>query len=112
MNTDTADQRRDLRSYAIGFALAMLLTAAAFALVLWSPWPRPVVLACVAVLALVQVVVHLRWFLHIDLGRQKREDLQLILFSALLLLLMAGGTLWVLANLAQRMMPMAVPSWG
>ena len=70
---------------------------------------RSGVLAVIAVLVLVQVLVHLRYFLHIDFSRQKREDLQLILFSALILLLMAGGTLWVLANLAERMMPMAMP---
>ncbi len=50
-----------------------------------------------------QVVAQVGWFLHIDLSRQKREDLQLILFSTLILILMAGGTIWVLADLARRM---------
>ena len=58
----------------------------------------------IAVFALVQIVVHLRYFLHIDLGKQKREDLQLILFSTFLLAIMAGGTIWIMANLQMRMM--------
>lgn len=64
---------------------------------------RDATLAVIALFALIQVVVQVRWFLHIDLSRQKREDLQLILFSTLLLILMAGGTVWVLADLGRRM---------
>lgn len=102
--------RRDLSAYVKGLLWAAALSASAFALVAWDLLDRSTTLALVAVLALVQVVVHLRWFLHIDLSRQKREDLQLILFSVLILCLMAGGTIWVLGNLQDRMMmPMTLP---
>ena len=56
--------------------------------------------------ALVQMLVHFRFFLHIGF-RQKREDLQLLLFSALLLTIVVAGTIWIMASLAQRM---AMPS--
>ena len=59
--------------------------------------------ATIGAFALVQLVVHLRFFLHIDLSHQKREDLQLILFSVLLLAIMALGTIWIMGNLATRM---------
>jgi cytochrome o ubiquinol oxidase operon protein cyoD len=52
--------------------------------------------------ALVQMLVHFRFFLHIGF-RQNREDLQLLLFSALLLTIMVAGTVWIMASLAQRM---------
>jgi cytochrome o ubiquinol oxidase operon protein cyoD len=52
--------------------------------------------------ALAQILMHFRFFLHIGL-RQKREDLQLLLFSALLLTIMVSGTIWIMASLAQRM---------
>ncbi len=55
-------------------------------------------------LALVQAVVHFRCFLHIDLSARPRDDLQLILFSTLIIALMVGGTLVVLFNLRMRMM--------
>ena len=58
----------------------------------------------VLVLALIQVIVHMRCFLHISLKRSARADLQLILFSAMIILLMVGGTLVVLFNLSARMM--------
>ena len=93
----------DLRRYLTGFGLAVLLTALSFAVAIWQPFGRVGSFAGLAVLALVQVAVHFRFFLHIDLSRQRREDLQLILFTVLIIALMAGGTLWVLGNLMARM---------
>ena len=95
----------ELRAYLVGFALALLLTIVPFAAVAFDLAARTTALAVAGVLGLVQIVVHFRFFLHIDLGRQKREDLQLILFSTLLLAIMAGGTIWIMLNLYGRMMP-------
>ena len=89
--------------FLVGFAAALALTLAAFALVLWGGLSRGTTIATIGAFALVQMIVHLRFFLHIDLSRQKREDLQLILFSVLLLAIMAVGTIWIMGNLATRM---------
>ena len=114
-----AAERHDLHSYLWGLVLALALTAVPFALVRWpalaqlltglpfapAPWQAPArgpVLRVVGVLALVQMAVHFRFFLHIGL-RRKREDLLLILFSALMLVIMVAGTLWIMANLGLRM---------
>ena len=94
---------QEVRGYLIGFMLALLLTVVPFALVAWGELSRPVVLLVIMVFGLAQVVVQFRYFLHLDLSRQKREDLLLVLFSALLLSIMAGGTIWIMANLAHRM---------
>jgi len=97
------EHRREFRSYVWGIGLALGLTIVPFALVHWGLLSRNESLATIGVFAFVQVVVHFRFFLHIDLAKQQREDLQLILFSALLLLIMGCGTLWIMANLASRM---------
>ncbi|MHA6720419.1 hypothetical protein ACX40Y_13325 [Sphingomonas sp. RS6] len=55
-------------------------------------------------LALVQMIVQFRCFLHISLQRSARDDLRLILFSTLIVALMVGGTLVILFNLRMRMM--------
>lgn len=96
--------RKELRSYVIGLALAVVLSVAAFGCVAWSGLPRTSQLWIVAACAIVQIVVHFRYFLHIDLSRSKRDDLQLILFSFLIVVLMVAGTLWILLNLHARMM--------
>jgi len=51
-----------------------------------------------------QIVVHMRNFLHLSFsGGQSREDLLLVLFSATLLVIMAGGTWYIMSNLSGRM---------
>lgn len=104
MNPNDHEYRAELRSYRVGLGAALVLTVMPFALVAFLDWSTGAALSVIAVFALVQIVVHLRYFLHIDLGKQKREDLQLILFSTLLLAIMAGGTIWIMANLQMRMM--------
>ncbi len=91
------------RSYVTGYLVSLALTAPPFALVAWGDEPRSVLWWVIGGCALAQIAAHFRWFLHIRLRGQAREDLQLILFSALILVLMAGGTIWIMANLAQRM---------
>lgn len=98
------EHARELRSYIVGFGLALLLSIIPFALVAWGGIARIISLWIIAAFALVQIIVHFRFFLHIDLSEQKREDLQLILFSALLFAIMSGGTIWIMYNLHMRMM--------
>ena len=93
----------DLRAYIIGFVLAVILTVLSFGLALTQLPGTVGTYIGIAVLAIVQIIVHLRFFLHIDLSRQKREDLQLILFAVLIIVIVVGGTLWILGNLMQRM---------
>lgn len=97
-------KRSDLVTYGVGYVLALLLTGAAFAVVAWGWATGATALGIIFTLALVQAVVHFRCFLHIDLRRSSRDDLQLILFSTLIVCLMVGGTLVVLLNLRMRMM--------
>ena len=102
----TDEERRERQSYHTGLVASVLLTAVPFVLVTTGVAGRGVTLAVIALFAIVQIVAQVRYFLHIDLSRQKREDLQLILFSTLILTLMSGGTIWVLADLARRMTPL------
>ncbi len=99
-----SERARETVSYAIGYVLALALTAAAFAVVHWPSFPARTTLAIVLALALLQMVVHFRFFLHISLRKSARHDLLLILFSSLIILLMVSGTLVILFNLRSRMM--------
>ena len=103
------EARAERLSYLIGFGLATVLSGIPFALVAAGAFGRTATLWAIGLAALAQVVVHFRFFLHIDFSRQKREDLQLILFTALILLLMCGGTLWILFDLHARMGPGTAP---
>jgi len=97
-------ERRETLTYVAGYALALLLTLAAFGLVYLRVLDGQEAFYTLLGLGLVQMLVHFRCFLHIDLQRSARADLMLLLFSSLIVALMVGGTLVVLSNLQQRMM--------
>ena len=102
MKGDRAEYTRELRGYILGYGLAILLTLVPFGLLNWHVLAEYGLYLAIGVCALVQVIVHFRFFLHIDPPRQNVDDLHLILFSALLLFFMIAGTIWILSSLAAR----------
>jgi cytochrome o ubiquinol oxidase subunit IV len=105
MQTPTTDPAESLqRPYLLGFVLALVLTGIPFGLVVAGLLPPFTTLVVIAVLAVVQVLVHLRFFLHIDLQTTPRENLLALFFAAVLIFLMVGGTLWIMLDLNARMM--------
>ncbi len=97
-------ERRETMTYVIGYALALVLTVAAFGLVYLGLLGGRQAFYTVLGLGLAQMLVHFRCFLHIDLKRSARADLMLLVFSTLIVALMVGGTLVILTNLQHRMM--------
>jgi cytochrome o ubiquinol oxidase operon protein cyoD len=100
--SQVAEHARERRQYLWGYGLAIALTLIPFGLVNWPVLSRHELYLAIGGFALAQIVVHFRCFLHIDPPRQKTDDLQLILFSGLLLFFMIAGTIWILASLAAR----------
>jgi cytochrome o ubiquinol oxidase subunit IV len=94
--------RKDLSSYVSGLVLALILTAVPFALVYWHAMTTASLLLAIGIFALVQAMVHFRFFLHVD-PRRNVDELLLVLFSTTILVMMAGGTVWILGNLHLRM---------
>ena len=102
--TSPRTERTETLTPVLGYGLALLLTVTAFALAHFRIIAGRGGFYSVLGLGLLQMFVHFRCFLHIDLKRSARADLQLILFSGLIIALMVGGTLVVLFNLRMRMM--------
>ena len=98
------EYRREFRSYLMGLLLALALSCVAFAVVAWRLATPTVALWIVFGLALLQSIAHFKYFLRIDFRKSVREDLQLILFASLIVLLVVGGTFIIMLNLRHRMM--------
>ena len=98
------ERTRDLQMYIAGFIGAVTLTTLSFIIAIFQPFGPVFCFSSIAVLAVLQLIVHLRFFLHIDLSRQKNDELQLILFTGLIITIMIAGTVWLLGNLMMRMM--------
>lgn len=100
--SERAEHARELRQYLWGYGLAIALTLVPFGLVNWSVLSRYGLYLAIGGFALAQAIVHFRCFLHINPPKQNTDDLQLILFSGLLLFFMIAGTIWILASLGTR----------
>jgi cytochrome o ubiquinol oxidase operon protein cyoD len=96
-----------VRSYLIGLGLAVLLTATSFYIahthLVWQP-SIPVALA---VLAIAQMGVHLVFFLHITTGPDNTNNVMALAFGVMIVVLLIGGSLWIMAHLNHNMMPMS-----
>jgi cytochrome o ubiquinol oxidase subunit IV len=92
------------RSYLTGLALALVLTAIPFALVYFKLLGGAALLSVIAAAAIIQILVHLGYFLHLNLTDAPRENLLALCFAALVIFLMVGGSLWIMFDLHHRMM--------
>ena len=95
-----------LRDYAIGFALSVVLTAIPFWLVMARPLDAAVTAAAIMVLAVIQIVVHMIFFLHMTPKAEGGWSLISLLFTIIVVAIMLSGSLWVMYHLNTNMMPM------
>ncbi len=93
-----------LGGYVAGFVLSVLLTAAAFGLVVGGLLPRQTALIALAALAFVQIIVHIVFFLHINTSREQRWNAMALGYTALAAFFLIGGTMWVMHNVSMNMM--------
>ncbi|MGF6574973.1 cytochrome bo3 quinol oxidase subunit 4 [Paraburkholderia fungorum] len=91
-------------SYIVGFVLSVILTAAAFVLATNGVLTGNHALLAIAGLALVQIVVHLVFFLHMNSSSAQRWNVTAFGFTVLTAVILIGGTLWVMHNVAMNMM--------
>ena len=96
--------RRLRADYLKGFAAALLPTAIPFGLAVSGVLAPGATLGTIAALAVVQILVHLRYFLHLDLTQIRNEKVATLAFTGILLFLMIGGSLWIMSDLSARMM--------
>lgn len=94
------------RGYLAGFALAVVLTAVPFWLVMsGAAGPLATAIAIFACAA-VQIVVHVIFFLHLDTKAEGGWNLIAFAFTVVVVAIVLGGSLWIMYHLNTNMMPM------
>jgi cytochrome o ubiquinol oxidase operon protein cyoD len=91
--------------YIVGLFLAALITAVAFFLVGTALVWRPSIPVALLVLAVAQMGVHLVFFLHITTGPDNYNNVLALAFGVLIVGLIMIGSLWIMTNVADNMMP-------
>jgi len=95
----------DALVYSIGLVLAVILTATSFWVANTSLiWPPGVPLG-LTVLAIAQMGIHLVFFLHITTGPDNTNNVLALAFGILIVFLVVVGSLWIMNNLNDNLMP-------
>lgn len=94
------------REYVIGFLLSVVLTAIPFALVMTNAFADTRITAGIVMLcAIVQIVVHMIYFLHMNTKSENGWTLMALIFTAILVVIVLAGSLWVMYHMNLNMMP-------
>jgi HlyD family secretion protein len=95
-----------IKSYLIGFGLAILLTITSFLVSRTSLVWEPSIPVALVVLAIAQMGVHLVFFFHITTGPDHVNNVLALAFGVLIVFLVLLGSLWIMANLHHNLAPM------
>lgn len=93
-----------VRSYLTGFVLSVILTAVPFWLVMSGGLAHPATLALILLFAVVQIVVHLKYFLHLDFTTEGRINSFSFLFTTMVIVLLVGLSIWIITTADGLMM--------
>lgn len=97
------------KGYLTGFVLSAILTAIPFWLVMAGVLSMQTTAIVVVVLAFAQIVVHTIFFLHVNTKAEGGWTLVALVFTAIMVLIVISGSLWIMYHLHGNMMPMAPP---
>jgi cytochrome o ubiquinol oxidase subunit IV len=93
-----------LKSYIVGFALSIILTFMSFGCVMSGAVPHDLVVPGIMVLCVAQVLVQLVFFLHLSAKPGQSDNLQIGVFTVLIIAIIVVGSLWVMHNMNEYMM--------
>ena len=104
--TVAGESHASVKSYLVGFVLSVILTAIPFGLVMnqgHHGFGAETVLAAILLLAVVQVFVHIVYFLHMDRSAEQRWNVLAFSFTILILVIVVAGSVWIMHNATSNM---------
>jgi cytochrome o ubiquinol oxidase operon protein cyoD len=94
--------------YMTGFVLSVILTAIPFWIVLAKVFDKSSTTALVVLaFAVVQIVVHMIYFLHMNTKAEGGWSMLALVFTLVLVVIAMSGSIWVMYHLNTNMMPMS-----
>lgn len=99
----TAFNQGSLRVYLFGFIASIILTLIPFELITHKTANHFVILSIIVALAIIQILVHLVFFLHLRFSF-KTQSIIALLYTLLLITIIVGASLWIMYHLHQNLM--------
>lgn len=109
MNTPTTTyggaSHGSVKSYLVGLALSLVLTFIPFGLVMGGALGGTSVVVVIAVTAVLQILVQLICFMHLDGESEGGWTLTSLVFTGLIVAIVVVGSLWIMHHLHHNVMP-------
>ncbi|MBX4335386.1 cytochrome o ubiquinol oxidase subunit IV [Bartonella raoultii] len=94
-------------SYLVGFLLAVLFTLGSFIPVMYGmmeSWAISTKVAYLIGMAIIQIIVQIVFFLHLNSGPDAKWNLIALWFAVICVFVIVGGTWWAISHLNYNMM--------
>lgn len=88
-----------MKNYIIGFVLSILLTVEAYLLVVNDVFKGTVLIAAIVALAIIQLLIQLVFFLHMDSEPRPRWNLHVMMSAVVVVVIVVFGSLWIMGHL-------------
>lgn len=96
-HSSDAHSHGSVKSYITGFILSVILTGIPFWMVMTGTFGKLTTIVVIVILAVVQIVVHLKYFLHLNFGsEQGKLDAYSFMFAALIIVMVVGLSIWII----------------
>jgi len=97
---------RSYKPQFLGFVTALLLTVAAYRIVTHNELSDSLLHVTIFGFAVFQALIQLFFFLHLGMESKPHWGMITFLFTALIIVVVIGGSLWIMSNLSYDLMPM------
>ena len=102
--SSSGESHGSVGSYLTGFVLAVILTVAAFGIVMSHAMSPSGTVGAIALLAVIQLVVQRVYFLHMNGSSAQRWNVMAFVFTVLSVIVLVAGTIFIMHDTSINMM--------
>ena len=103
-SNDHGASHGSVKTYMTGFILSIILTVIPFWMVMSGSASKPVILGAILVTAVIQILVHLVCFLHMNTKSDEGWNMTAFIFTVIIIAILVVGSIWIMWNLNYNMM--------
>jgi cytochrome o ubiquinol oxidase operon protein cyoD len=95
-HSSEANSHGSVKSYLTGFIWSVILTGIPFWMVMTEAFDKGPTYITIVLLAVVQIFVHLKYFLHLNFSEQGKLDTYSFIFAAVVIVMVVALSVWII----------------
>ncbi len=95
---------KSYKPLAIGYTLSLLLVVAAYRFLTRYHLTHTHLVVTLFAFCIIQAIIQLVFFLHLGIESKPRWNLMTFLFAVIVIVIVVGGSMWIMSNLRYNLM--------